>query len=276
MHRGNNNAHSLAKAQKYLNNLLLTPHEAIAELEHRQKDINLRKKINEYHNNDIPPYLSGEPALYLARHIATPNFETLRFIHLIGSLGYKVIISQDSRGLFVSQNLIKRALCKLPICKRITQKDDKVNELYEYNNIIDFQLSDGKPFEEITTTWNEPLMDFHQRLFGEFGIHDIYFPDDASWIDRHHRGNLAEHYKDLLSLFVTHGVFFENYNLDDEHEIEFVEEILKPACEHVENTFGYKPIIAQIFPTEMESYLFWISYPLKVQSAIIHSLNKVK
>ena len=254
--------------------LLLSPFEAIRELERRQKDPALKKKVEAFLQGDIPEYFKDGPVLYLARHIVTPNFETLRFIHLIRELGFKLVVTQDSRGLFVSQNQIKRALCKLPICRRVTQKPDKLNEHYHNVTIVDFDTIDGKPFCEIKTVWGEKLTDFHNRLFSELNVRTVDTPDDAEWIDRHHRGNLLEHYKHLLALFVVHGIFFENYNMEDEHEVMFVKEILRPACEFVEKQFGYPPLIAPIFPTTFESYNFWMSYPPGVLEIVRRSMRK--
>ena len=265
----------LQESVEDVSDLITPPFEALKELEKRRKDPALRKKIEEFLGNDIPDYLKDSPALYLARHIVTPNFETLRFIHLISQLGLKIVMSQDSKGLFVTQNLIKRALCKLPICKRLTQKNGKLNEHYQNVTIVDFNNADGKTFSEIQTIWGEDIISFHMRLFSELGVKNIEAPDDAGWIDRHCRGNLLEHYKYLLVLFVTHGIFFENYNMNDEHEVVFVREILRPACLFVEEKFGYKPIITQIFPTEMESYNFWISYPSRVLDIVRKSMHKV-
>lgn len=268
------NKYSAQRYNEDISDLVMMPFEAIEELRRRQWDPSLKRRVETLLNGDIPDYLKGDPIFYIARHVATPNFEMLRFVHLFGDLGYKAVISEDSRGLFVSQNLIKRALCKLPICKRVSQKDKKINELYRYMTIADFSKIDGAIFSEIKTFWGEDLIAFHNRLFKEFGIKNISFPDDADWIDRHHRGNLQEHYKKQLLLFVVHGIFFENYNLNDEHEIHFIREILRPACKYVEESLGYKPIIAQIFPTEPESYNFWISYPLKVMNIVKDKMLK--
>lgn len=253
----------------------MTPLEAVKELEKRQNDPELKRKVEEYLAGDIPEYAKDGPILYLARHIVTPNFETLRFIHLISQLGLRTVISQDSKGLFVSQNQVKRALAKLSISRRITQKNAKLNELYQNVTIVDFNKADGKVFADIKTIWGERLIDFHTRLFSELGVKEIETPDDAKWLDRHYRGDLLEHYKKLLALFVVHGIFFENYNADDEHELLFVKEVLRPACHFIEQRFGYKPIIAQIFPTSFESYRYWISYPGKVLDIVRKSMFNV-
>ena len=259
-----------------ISDLVYTPQNAVIELKRRRSDQKLMKKVSEYLNGDIPDYLSNGAVAYLARHVITPNFETLRFTHLISHLGLKTVISHDSKALFVSQNVIKRALCKLPICKRISQKNGKLNEQYQFFTIVHFQESDGKMFRDIVTKSGEPLVDFHRKLFLTINHQPCELPDDAEWIDRHNRGNLLEHYKHLLALFLVHGVFFENYNLTDEHEVRFVHEVLRPACEFLEQKFGCKPLIAEVFPTTLESYQFWISYPKSVLQLIKIEYNNIK
>jgi len=252
---------------------MMTPFEAIKELKRREQDPELKKKVEEYLKGDIPEYFKDGPVLYLARHVVTPNFETLRFIHLMEHFGIKTVITQDSKGLFVTQNHVKRALVKLPILRRHTQKGNRLHEHYENFTIVNVNEADGKVFSDIRTLWGEKLTDFHTRLFSELLSKKIESPDDAAWIDRHHRENLLEHYKQLLALFVVHGIFFENYDLNDAHEIDFIKRILRPACLFVEKHFGYRPIIVQVFPTSFESYHFWISYPRKVLDIVKKSMK---
>lgn len=254
--------------------LTLPAVDAIAELRLREQIPGLKKQIEDYFGGDIPTYLNNGPVLYMARHIGTPNFESLRFLSLIKELELPVVISQDSRGLFVTQNHIKKALCKLPICTRVSQKGGKLNEHYHKISVVDCNTENGKPFSEVVTLWGEKLADFHSRLFKELGHEGLEFPDDAEWVDRHGRGNLLAHYKELFMLFVVHGVFFENYNLNDPHEVAFVRDILRPACAYVKEQTGYSPLISPIFPLHHESYDFWISYPSKVRDVIRKSMHK--
>lgn len=77
---------------------LLTPLPyALVELERRKRDPVLRKKIEEYLKADIPPYFGESPVLYLARHIATPNFETLRFLSNMSARGAQLFHLMRSR-----------------------------------------------------------------------------------------------------------------------------------------------------------------------------------
>lgn len=254
----------------------LTSHDiAVRELEERRKDPDLMRRVEAYLGGDIPDYFNGDPILYLARHVATPNFETLRFLHLTESLGMKAVIGQDTKDKFVSQNVFKRTLGKLPIYLRVTQKGGELHEQYQNVTIIDFNTANGKPFSEIRTLWGEPLVDFHRDLFEQFMNRPVQIEDDSLWIDRVHRGDLLAHYKKFLALFLAHGILFEDYQMDDPEEREFVENVLSPAFKFVESRFGVRPLIIPLTPTNLESARFWESYPQKVLE-VVQERRKLK
>lgn len=144
----------------------LTPYdEAVAEAIRRSKDPELRKKVEAYLGNDLPSYFGKKPVLLLARHLATPNFESLRFLHTLSALELPIVVSQDLKDRFTSKNMLKRALGKMPVCTQITQRSGVVIENYRNVTVVDFNENQGKPLSEVTTLWGEPLSDFHARLF---------------------------------------------------------------------------------------------------------------
>ncbi len=244
---------------------------ALEELERRQGDKDLQHKVEAYLHNDIPEHFSNEPILYLARHIATPNFETLRFLHLIEPIGLKTVIGQDIKDKFVPKNLLKKSLAKLPVSMGVSSKKGAYHELFEYISILDFNTANGKRFDEIKTHWGEGLSDFHLRLLKEHVKFPVSVVDESEWIDRNNRGDLLEHYKKFLALFLVHGILLEDYALEDKDEKRFISEILKPAYDFIENEFGIKPLIAQLTPTSVESSTFWVSYPHAVKRSIENS-----
>lgn len=253
---------------------LFTPFPLVLEeLERRREDTSLRVRVEAYLNNDLPEYFKNKPVLYLARHVATPNFETLRFVDLIERPGVKTVIGQDTKDRFIANNPLKRALGKLPISTGITKKDNRVFEQYRKVSILDFNSNNGKTFDAISTIWGEPLVEFHNGLFKKLGNRSIQIEDDALWIDRCHRGNLLAHYKKFLALFITHGVMFEDYQVQDKQEGKFVTEVLRPAFLHVEREFGLRPLITQLLPTSAESVDFWESYPREVLEIIEYKLK---
>jgi hypothetical protein len=251
-----------------VDDLLTTFPEVVEELTRRQQDDSLRKKVAEYLANDIPEHFKEGPVLYLARHIATPNFETLRFLHLTESIDIRTIIGQDTKDRFVAHNPLKKALGKLPVCTGMTQNEKGFTEQFQNISIFDFNTESGKAFVDIRTYWDEPLVDFHTSLFKHFANHEVTIVDDSPWIDRNHRGNLLAHYQKFLALFVVNGILFEDYLVEDKQEGEFVRNVLRPAFKQIEHDLGVRPLITQLTPTSIESASFWISYPKEVLDAI--------
>lgn len=241
---------------------LVTPlPEAMEELERRLKDRELLKRVENYLQGDIPEHFQQPPILYLARHVATPNLETLRFLHLVEPLGLKTVIGQDLKDRFVSQNVLKKSLCKMRISKGIESGQGGFFENFETVHIADINECNGKQLSEVRTNWGQPLPSFHKELFSKLTRIPVNIVDDSPWIDRHGRGDIVAHYKDFLALFVTHGILFEDYLLDNAQEERFVNEVLRPAFIHVKETFGVQPLIARLNPTTVESDRYWLSYP---------------
>jgi len=254
---------------------LLTPFpEVVEELNRRASDEKLRASVESYLGN-LPPYFKEGNVLYLARHVATPNFETLRFIHLVETLGMQVVIGQDTKDKFVPHNPLKRALGRLPVCLGITKKDGTHGERYQKVTIVDFNTANGKPFSSIRTLWGEGLIDFHTKLLKTVASGAVRIEDDADWIDGTHRGSLIDHYKKFLALFLVHGVLFEDYLVEDKHEGRFVREVLRPAFDFVEKKFGCRPLITQLTPTSVESADYWMSYPKEVLDIVCDKLKNV-
>lgn len=255
---------------------LLTPlDEAIVELERRREDPQLAQKIEEYLKNDIPEHFREGPVLYLARHVATPNFETLRFLHLVESLPLPVVLSHDLNDRFVPKNPLKKALGKIPVLTSLSIKEGRCQEAYERISVVDFNAASGKQFKDIRTIWGEPLAGFHESLFPALAERTARIVDESAWIDRQHRGDLLAHYKKFLALFIIHGILFEDYALEDKEEAIFIERVLRPAYRFVEKEFGYRPLIAQLTPTSMESPEFWISYPKQTLALIKDKLSSI-
>lgn len=252
---------------------LLTPHqEAISELTRRRADSDLVSRVESYLGNDVPEYFNPEPVLYLARHLATPNFETLRFLHLAESIGIHVVLGEDTRDRFAPHNPLKKALGQLSVCLEIGQKGGVIRERFQKMTVIDFNTYSGKRLDSVHTLWGERLPDFHTRLLKPYLRGHTTVIDDAEWIDRNDRGDLLAHYKRFLALFVAHGVLFEDYWFEDKHESLFMEAILLPAAEFIAREFGVCPLITHLTPTSGESRDFWLSYPREVMDVVRSSM----
>jgi hypothetical protein len=248
--------------------LVSSPIDAVAELNRRRQNPEFTTKVLEYLGDDVPDYMKGEPVLCLSRYVATPNFETLRFLSSTEPLGLPVVITEDLRDKFVPSNKVKRALCKMPVCHRISQKEGVVHEQFQYVSVVHFNTSAGKKFRDITTTWGESLHSMHVRILKPYLRPHASVHSDTAWVDRNARGNLLEHYKRYLALFLVHGVLFEDYIMSDEDDKEFVETVVRPASDFLFSTFGVRPLIAELVPSSVESSTFWIAYPREVQEQL--------
>ncbi len=236
---------------------LFTPiDDAIIEIETRLQDAALHERVMQYLNNDIPEHFSHpEPIFYLSRHIATPSFEVLHVMEQTHEKPYKLVIGQDTKGIFVAKNELKLALGKLPIVKGVSSNKDEIIENF---TIVDFASQQGKRFCDIETAFGEKLVDFHHSIFKEVfpEIPEIY--DESDWIDRNHRDDISEQYKKMLALLCVHGIMFESYT---PAEWNFVQKIVTPAFAEIEKELHVRPLIIEHIPQDLEYTKNWNAYP---------------
>jgi len=241
--------------------------EAVLEIKKRRTDQELLAKVHNYLSGDIPPHFSNQaPVGYLCRHIATPNYETLRFIELAKSVNLPILIGEDPSDLLVGNNRLKRALGKMTVTKGVTRTGE---EIFEHFTIINFSETQGQPLRDIFTHSREPLRAFHSRLLTEIYPSGVIVADESTWIDRKGRGELLLHYQQLLSLFLVHGIMFEWFEAD---ETDFEQTIFQPAFTYVKEHFGYKPLIVELVPPALATARNWNSYPSTLYQFIKQSL----
>jgi hypothetical protein len=230
--------------------------EAWSQIQRRRQDTELLQAIEDSLSGDIPPHFRHKsPILYLCRYIATPNFETLRFIELGKPLGAPLVISEDSKGTFFSNNSLKRALGKMSVVKGITRHYDEITENF---TVVNFAEAEGMSFGAIRTKGNNALIDLHHELFSLVYPTGITIVDESEWIDRHHRENLVEHYKHLLTLLIAHGIMLESYPAE---ESRLINEVVIPAFEYVTKEFGHRPLLCELISSELEPTRDWNAYP---------------
>ncbi len=243
--------------------------EAVAEIERRRKDPELRRKVEAYLHGDIPEHFTySKPIFYLSRHIATPNYETLRFIEITQQYDLPRVIGVDPFDKFTSNNVLKRALGKLPVTKGTARNGDEITENF---TIIDFSQFDGCSFDQIVTSFGEDLPSFHMKLLREMYPSTALVRDESSWVSRHHRGDLLPQYKHMLALLCVHGIMFESYLPE---ETSLVLNILEPAFKEIEQVIGVKPLIVELIDAELEKTRDWNGYPSVLYPVIKNELLK--
>ncbi len=247
------------------------PDVALQELRERRADPKLESGVNASLSNDIPEPLKEGPKAVIFRQLVTPNYEIRRFFSIADAMeGLEPLFWEYYDDKFTSNNEWKHSLGKLSFYNGKGKKGgSKVDTL----KIIDFNTSNGKKISEVSTLWGQSLVDFHHEFFNErFRTHKGTCYDATAWFSRN--GSTAQsYYEHFLTLFVRHGILFENFVLDDPIEAAFTKEIFLPAFLKVWKKIGNKPLIVSLEPTDIEGDKFWICHPGEHKDFIVQKLG---
>lgn len=227
------------------------PMEAIKELKRRWSDDLLKP------NTPIPKIFETGFKAVLHRQLVTPNYELLRFMIIADGFNFEPVFFEYLNDKFVTESEWKYCLGSLHFFFGYGKKGGiKIQR----QNIINFNEANGKKIGDIKTTWGQKLADFHHELFAQrFPDLSNSIYDGSKWYAQN-GGCAKEYYKPFLSLFLKHGILFENFLLDNK-ELCFSREVFLPALLEVEEEYGVKPLIVALEPTDFEEDIFWTCYP---------------
>ncbi len=251
------NISNLLKDRELFDKTIYTPlGTAIVELEQRKKHDSFMAT-----NLGVLDFLQSEIYFVIFRHLATPNFEIHRFLSAADGFGYKSAVCEFLENKFVPNNHEKKSLGKMGFFKGVGKHGGmKV----DFETIVDFNKSNGLLISEVETLWGESLVDFHHFLFKKsYPNTKTSIVDASSWF-LNNGPSAKSYYKHLLKIFVSQGILFENFILEDPEELEFAEKIFLPAFKDVLETTGYKPLIVPLEPTGIEGNDFWYNYPAHI------------
>ncbi len=261
---------ALMSDRKQFDAFVYTPLEdAIVELRKRRGNTDLISYIKHNIHGDIPNVMQdGGTHLVLFRHIATPNHEIRRFVGLADlvqqsfaehATELRPLILEYLDDMFTNRNDWKYSLGRFFLYKGLDKNSDPI---FEAEHIIDFNQSNGKPISSISTHWEQNLVDFHHELFFQTYPNleeNVY---DISWWVKENGKDARTYYKAFLSLFLTHGILFENFLLETS-EGAFTRNVILPTLLEIQKESGFKPLIVALEPTEIEHQRFWLSHPHK-------------
>lgn len=244
------------------------------EIWRRWNDKELRKKVEKFIGGNIPEFLKEKPRAYLARHVASPNNEFIRFVDMAKLCDLEPICLEYLNDKFRTENEDKYYLGKLTFYSGIGKGGGyKVTG----NNIIPFNESENKLICNINTIWGEKLTDFHHNIFNSyFPEHKNKFIDMSEWV--YTLGSKSEkYYLKYLSIFITQGILFENFISKKNHrELEFTKNIVLPCVRKIYDEFGLKPLIIALNPIEDEDAMYFRYYPNKIKNILVKLINKNK
>lgn len=263
----------LVSDRKKFNEIIYTPvNEAVAELKKRWTDKNLKERIEKKLGKNIPKLYKKGSRMAICRDVYTPNFELHRFISAADALDLTPIFGEYKNDKFTSNNLSKYYLGKMGFHFGFGKNG---GPKIKYLNIINFNEANGKPLSSVTTSCGQGLVDFHRELFflrySQFT--KKHFFDISKWFTEN--GSSAKlFYDNFLTLFIRHGILFENFMLDKK-ELNFTRDYFLPAFFRVWDNTGKKPLIIALAPTEIEGDLFWFHYPPDILKHVENKLNNL-
>lgn len=230
------------------------------EIWRRWNDKKLKNKVEEFLNGDVPKFLQEKPKAYLGRHIASPNFEFIRFLESAQTIGLEPVCPEYLQDKFSAANFEKYHLGKIFLHNG---KGKKGGDKITTSRIIDFTDSEGKKLEHLKTCWGDSFCGFHHKLLDTICPSDnrIIF-DISPWIIRNGK-NPELFYSKFFALFICHGVLFENFLLN-KGENYFSNNVVIPNFKKIYKKFGIKPLIVPLVPIEKETDIYWWCYPEKV------------
>lgn len=258
---------SLISDKSSFDEFVYTPwRDAVEELHNRQNNTEIDSYIEKILPNKVPYCMKGKQSMVLCRSIATPNFETQRFLMCADVLTtLQPLILEYTDDKFVGVNETKKALGKLSI---YLGREDVANPKIKHIEIIDFTEAQGKKISSIYTDWGQSLVEFHhEMLFKAFPqvINNVHEMSD--WLHQIGRSSTS-YYKGVLSLFLKQGILFENY-LTSKNDFSLTKNIVLPTIIEIKKELGIKPLIVSLDPLDTEGDKFWLSYP----SDVIETVN---
>lgn len=204
-----------------------------------------------------PALENGKPLAVLFRQVATPNYETLRFLSIASGFDMQPVILEFTTDRLAMENVYKKSLVCTPLVEKVSTKGH-----------VHFRRRwvcppDGiRPqvrLSEMSTELGENLIDFHHRAFDATCAHYGAIRVDASdWFSI--IGRASRYYPAFMSLFCSHAILFESYSYGN-GEGDFTRMIVDPSFDEATTEIGAKPLIVPINPTGIEDAPFWVCYP---------------
>ncbi|MCK9282631.1 MAG: hypothetical protein M0P71_18595 [Melioribacteraceae bacterium] len=248
-------------------NIYISLDDARAEIARRYADVELRKKVKAALGDKYINFFSSKkPKSVLFRQLISPDNGLEFFIHSANYISTEPMVTEYLDDKFVSFNEEKKAYGKL----RILYKDQ---ESYVY--ITDFNENERKKIREVSTLDGNSLVDFHHNLLKmadyKIDVHDI-----SSWIKL--VGTVEEYYYYYFLHFISEGVLFETFFIEDEDndESKFTRNIILPNIKRIEKEFSLKPLIVKMYPDNQseEDDAYWWRYPEIVNRMIVELIKK--
>lgn len=256
---------SLMQDKQAFDDFVYTPwKEALHELEARKNDDLIATKSG-CDLRELENLIPETPILALFRHIATPNYEVIRFLQCADVFKMlRPVLFEYLSDTYADVNATKYALGKLCFYKGRNRHGEPI---LLYRNVLDMAKANGKNMDSLQTVWGQSFAAFHHELlFTDYPSLEKSVIDISDWLQEV-GPNAKEYYMRFLSLFLQHGILLENFLLSEE-EGPFMRDVVLPSLIELRVRTGKKPLIVNLGPTGSEADQFWVSYSPHYQEAV--------
>lgn len=191
---------------------------------------------------DFPTLPDVENMAVLARQVATCRFEDVVFREMAMASGLTPTWLEYSADRFFNISNYKRSLLHPYMSSGLNKKKELISKK---ERLCDSTIWNGYPLRDIVTDTGISLVDHHHSLqnlvFGEVVRQDL-----SDLLVR--MSGASGYYPFYLSLFLAHGVLFEDYHGGESGRVlsRFTEDTFEPAWRYVFEEFGLTPIIVAL------------------------------
>jgi hypothetical protein len=238
-----------------------TPLASLAGLHDKQRTRRLTREVLRF-LRPLPralPLLQSRPLL-LFRALATPNFETLRFLDLARCAGRPPLILELRDDWFTpTVNLSKRRLGKLRIYRTAASSAKSATRSV---SVVSFNERGRQRISDLRCGDGTPFIDMHHGMLSAVTGDEL----SGRVIDI---ANLCRsdaprsHYERIFALCTCFGVLAETFSLSGA-EGAFTAEVVLPAFEATVARFGARPAVTELLPNGSATDPHWESYPASV------------
>ncbi len=186
-------------------------------------------------------FLTGHPIAGFGRPVATFRYEDAVFSEYAAAAKLSPFWLEYTAGKFSTESRPKKSLLRPRFFVRRGRRNGMVIKPVQ---LAPFQKWRGKPIDRITLTCGKRLVDFHHHL------HDSRIPNSREDLSDFYGqfGSAEQYYEAYLSLFIAHGVMFEDYHGGESGSelATLTDKVFTPAFVKLRERFGINPLLVQM------------------------------
>ncbi len=218
--------------------------QAKAQLRERAE---LRKAVEAFwlaNGIPFPAALQSGGYAALGRHVPTFRFEDAVFTLMAEAAGLTPTWLGYAEDKFVTVSNFKVSLVRPQVTERARANGEPIARTRKLVPNPDWYH--GQPLSHIRLDDGTSLVEWHKRRLIEAVPHAAIH--DKSSLYRHWGGRADNYYIAYLSLFIAHGVLFEDYHGGESGEVldGFTARVFEPTVTRLKEMFGVGPLVVAL------------------------------